>query len=176
LGLKIFITFIFVYMAAIGYLTVSKEKFIKKSAEKREKIPLIEFKNIKNYHITKSGVDTIVKAKEALRFKDHDEIKEVDILTFYREQKEILKAKQANLKQNKIFLYGDIFYQNEEGITLKSQKMEYDIKNKIISSKTPFTLNSKKALITGESFVYNRQKGIIKATKIEATIKETEKI
>ena len=100
----------------------------------------------------------------------------MDILTFYREQKEILKAKQANLKQNKIFLYGDIFYQNEEGITLKSQKMEYDIKNKIISSKTPFTLNSKKALITGESFVYNRQKGIIKATKIEATIKETEKI
>ncbi len=176
MGLKIFIGFIIFYFSSITYLTLFEKKFVKKDLFNKNEIPLIEFKDIKNFHIDKKGVDTIIKAKEALRFQDHDEIREANILTFQRGKKESLKAKQANYKNDIIYLYGNIQYENEEGLKLFSNKMVYKLKEKILSSQTPFTLISKKAKIEGDSFVYNRQKGIIKALKIKAIIKETKKL
>ncbi len=175
MGLKIFSLFILLYMTTISYLILSKEKYTNTELKNKKEIPLIEFENIKNYHLTKNGVDTVIKAKKALRFYDRDEIKDVDILTFQRGKKERLRAKEANYKNNIIYLYGNIIYKNEENLTLISEEMIYKLKKKIISSKSPFTLIAKKVKINGKSFVYNRQKGIIEALKIEAIIKDTKK-
>ena len=176
MGLKIFLSFILFYIGTISYLTIFEKKFKQEEFAKNKTTPLLEFVDIKNYTITTKGIDTIIKAKKALRFQDHDEIKQVNILTFTRGEKETLKAKQANYKNDTIYLYGDIIYTKEDGTKLTSNRVVYEIKKKIITSKTPFVLITKKLKVTGNSFVYDKQKGIIKALKINALVREADKI
>ncbi len=176
MGLKIFLSFILFYMGAISYLTIYERKFKQEEFSKNKTVPLLEFIDIKNYTINTKGIDTVIKAKKALRFQDHDEIREVDILTFTRGEKESLKAKQANYKNDTVYLYGNIIYTKEDGTKLTSNRVVYRIKEKTITSQTPFVLTTDKLKVTGNSFVYNKQKGIIEALKINALIKEADKL
>ncbi len=176
MGLKGFIVFIAIYIGAISYLTFFSKKFEDMDFEKEKEIPLIKFTDIESYNIDRSGIDTIIKAKEALRFSKYDELKKVNIITFARGLTESLRAKRAKYEKDTVYLYGNVLYKREDNLTIKTQKVVYKIEKEVIFSQTPFILTNDKVKIEGNSFAYNKQKGIIKATKIEALIKETEKL
>ncbi len=176
MGLKIFLGFIAFYIGAISYLSLFSKKFKDFEFKEKGEVPLIKFSDIESYDIDAKGTDTIIKAKEALRFSKYDKLKKVNILTFKRGMRESLRAEEARYEKDTVYLSGNVFYEREDNLTIKTQKVVYDTKKEFIFSQTPFVLTDNKIKIEGNSFGYNKQKGIIKATHIKALIKETEKL
>jgi len=169
-------TFILLYVGAISYLAFFSKKFNNKHLKNDELVPLIKFTDIESFNIDENGIDTIIKAQKALRFKKFDKLEKVNIVTFARGQTESLRAKEAKYENDTAYLYGDVLYKREDNLTIKTQKVVYNIKKELIFSQNPFTLINDKVKIEGNSFSYNKQKGIIKATEIVALIKETERL
>lgn len=155
-------------VVAFFLIIVSPEKNV--AVKKKRDLPQIEFEKVKNYHITLQGIDSIIKAKKAFKFADRDEMYDVETEGKRGGFHERLLSKIAVLKDGIFYFSGDVDYKRSDGISLKSDSLEYALNDEILISRSPFELRDEKGVVRGKSFKFNRKTGIVKAKKIKSTI------
>lgn len=139
------------------------------------KQPDIELFDVKNYEILTTGIDSIVLSKKVEKYKDYDQFYNIDVL--YKDNLNLidsLLADKAILKNNILYLSDNVKYTRSDNLALNSNRVQYDIGKKIISSNDLFELIKNNVKTTGNSFTYQMQKGIIEAYKVKSIIR-TEK-
>jgi len=173
-GLKIFAILLILFIAEITFLSTKEPKIIKVSKDDIE-YSTIEFTALQGSSIDKNGISDSIIASKARKFKTHDEL--YDLNTTFLEQgvSHTLSAKKARYQNDLLFLNGNVTYENNQSMKIKSKELEYNVKTKIATSPTPFTLTSTKGIMIGKSFVYDMTNGTIEGDKMQYSFEVKEK-
>ena len=140
------------------------------------KKPEIEIFNMKNYDISLDGVTSIIFAEKFERYNSYDKMYDIEAL--HKDKFKLINflvADKGLYVKNILYLDDSVKYTRSDDLLLSSNSVKYDIKNKILSSNIPFKFVKKDTITRGNSFVYDMQKGIIKADKIKTVIRMDEK-
>jgi len=146
-----------------------QEPYLVEKNTSHKKEANIEMLKIVNYSITEDGIDHIVKAEKALRFKDHDEFYYVDAIK--RPKSGILenfKADSGTLKNNNLRFQGNVSYKNSNNIKFNSEEAQYNLKSKVFKTSKDFKLEDNKTITYGTSLVYQTKDGKIYAENIKS--------
>jgi len=172
LAVKFLYYFIFAFVAIMVFLLYQKPFDIELNKTNKNE-PNIEIIDVTNYSITQDGVTHIVKATKALRFLKYDEFYNIDAIRKSKDYfLENLKAKSGRLIADNLYLKGDVNYANSDDVKFKSQKLDYNLKTKIVKTDVDFTLENNRTLTYGSSLLYNTVDGKIYANNIKSTIEE----
>jgi lipopolysaccharide assembly outer membrane protein LptD (OstA) len=133
-----------------------------------ENKPVVDFFNVKDYKITQNGVEVYSTADRAQRFKDRDILYGIDVLIVKQEGTDRLISDNGTLKDNILYLNGNVKYARADQFNLTTESVEYHELNKMLIGKTPFKFESKSGKAFGDSFVYNVKNGQIEAKNFEA--------
>ncbi len=161
-----FIVFFVFSSIFLFYKKVKTLHYVKSNYEK----PIMQFNNVKTYIISNDGIKAFIEAKMAKRFKDRDELYFIHSNRKIKKTKEQLSANKGILKNNFLYLYGNVIYKNDQNITLTSNTVIYNIKKDILSSKTKFKLIFNKNVVIGKSFIYFKKQQKLFASNIKANI------
>ena len=134
-------------------------------------IPEIELFNAKNYQIKENGVESIVISDRVARYKDVDKLYIVNAQ--HKDKKgwiDTITSNEAILKDGTIHFMADSHYRRDDGIALDGEEIEYNVKDKILSSNRPFIFSQKQSRTEGNSFVYQMKEGTISANNIHSLI------
>lgn len=138
------------------------------------KIAQVEMYDVQDHEIGVDGVVSITNAKKAVRYADRDELYSVDALLRRNGFINSLRADSGVLKDNVVYLVGDVRYVRNDGITFESSEVEYHRDKDMLEGKVPFVLSDTYNKTLGDSFTYLIKEGQIKANNIHATL-ETER-
>lgn len=167
MGIKIFVNSLL--LLAIGIYFVPVENNINKADEKD--IPLVVFEKPLMYTLTKDNLTRVVEASHAVKYKNRDEMFNASIVL-----KNIDKKKEFNqekIKSDLIISHGDILnfkdnvkYTRDDFISLKTQKMYYNIKDKVAYNDVAYSGNYYKNILNGTNLYLDTKEGIIKSKNI----------
>ena len=136
-------------------------------------LPEAVFKNFILMEIRKDGIKSTLKGKIGKKFKNKLVVENLEYNNISN-KKETIRAKRGIYKDNIIKLFKNIVYKTEN-FTFYTEMAEYNLKKKILFSKTKFRLITKNSLIIGDNLIYYRNKGKILAKNIDANIKVKKK-
>jgi len=169
LGVRFLSFFIVFFVFSSIFLFYQKIKTLHYTKPTYEK-PIMQFNDVKTYIISADGIKAFIEAKTAKRFKDRDELYFIHSNRKTKKMKEQLSANKGILKNNFLYLYGNVVYKNDQNTTLNSNTVVYNIKKDILSSKTKFKLIFNKNVIIGKSFIYFKKQKKLFASNIKANI------
>jgi len=172
LGIKFFSFFIIFFFLSSVFIIYQKEKTLK--PDKNQAKALMEFKDIKTYNITYSGIDGKLQAKSAKRYKYKDVFYGIHSSRNNINAKEQLWANKGILENNILNLFGNVLYKSDLNRTLSSNTVTYNLKKDILSSKTAFKSTFDNSTLVGSSFIYYKKQKRLIAKNIKAQI-HTEK-
>ncbi len=164
MGVKIFAIFTFLFMFEIIFLNTTQFK----STAKRKNIDYtdISFDKIDSYLITEKGVSSTLNSSKVLKYKDHIELFDINAMLTKNSKKNYIKADKSIIKEEIITLKGDVRYESNDSIEIKSENLQYNKKSKIVSNNEAFTFNSKNGNVKGSNLFYDQVQGIVKAKNI----------
>ena len=174
MGLKIFSIILILFIAEITFLSTKEPKILKVS-KKDINYSTIKFTTLQGCTIQKEGISQRIRASKALKFKTYDEL--YDLNTSFLEQgiRHTLIAKKARYQDDILYLTGDVLYENNQSLHIKSKELEYNVKTKIAKSPVAFTLSSNQGIMIGDSFVYDMKNGALKGEKMHYSFEVNEK-
>ena len=172
MAIKFLYYFLSVFAVIMLFLLYQKPYNIPTDKNSKDR-PSIEITDMVNYSINTEGISYIVKATKVLRFTDRDEFYNIDAT---RKSKKIflenLKANSGILIKDNLKLKGSVEYQNSDNIKFKSQKLDYNLKEKVFRSDVDFILEDSRSITHGSSIVYKSDEGKIYANNIKSIIEE----
>ena len=175
MAVKFLYYFIFAFVAIMVFLLYQKPYDVNLSKGSTN-TPNIEMFSVTNYSITKDGISHIVNATKVLRFVDHDEFYNIDAI---RKSKndflENVKADSGKLVKDDFHLKGNVRYRNSDNVKFKSEKVNYNLKTKIVKTDVNFILEDNRTVTHGTSLIYKTIEGKIYADNIKSTIEEDKK-
>ncbi len=174
MGLKIFAIILILFIAEITFLS-TKEPKILKAATEDVIYSTIEFTGLQGCTLDAQGISQQITASKALKFKTHDELYDLNSTFHQNGIVHTLVAARANYKNDLLHLQGDVLYENNQTLRIKSEELEYNTKTKIAQSSSPFKLSSDKGDMQGDSFVYDMKNQAIKGEKIHYNFEVDEK-
>jgi LPS export ABC transporter protein LptC len=166
MGVKIFAVILALFAAELLFLATKEPKKLDISKEDIN-YTTIEFIKLNGYRITKEGIKDSLQAKKAQKFKDFVTLDTIN--AHYLDDDNIshkLSSKIAKYKNDILELKKSVKYENNKTLTITTDSLIYDIKNKIAVSKTPFVLKKDNMSVFGDSFRYNIKDGIIRSINI----------
>jgi len=164
-GVKIFAIFTFLFLFEIIFLNTNKFKDTSKRKNNLDYTD-ISFNNIDSYLITKDGVSSTLKASKVLKYKDRIDLFDINAMVTKNSKKSYIKADKSSIKEDIINLTGDVKYEDNNSIEIKSENLVYNKKSKIVTNKEPFVFNSKQGDINGNNLYFDQENGIVKAKNI----------
>ncbi len=166
MALKIFAIAIILFLAEIVFLTT---KDFKDSSNGRKDIDFtdITFENIHSYHVTKEGLRAKLEASKVLKYKEHAKIYDIKTEFTHKNRQNNIKANEALLKGDTIHLLGDVNYEDNASLEIKSEDLLYNTKTKIVTIDVPFRLTSQSGNVVGTNLIYDQKNGTIKAKNIK---------
>ena len=174
MGLKIFTIILILFIAEITFLSTKEPKNFKVSKEDIN-YSTIEFKGLQGCSISDEGISERIVATKALKFKTHDELYDLNT-TFHKEGvAHTIRAKHARYQNTLLFLDGNVTYENNQSLQIKSEELEYNTKTKIVTSPSAFKLTSDKGTMMGDSFEYDMNNAHLKGEKMHYNIEVNEK-
>ena len=173
MALKIFAIAIILFLAEVVFLTT---KDFKDSTHTRQDLDFtdISFENINSYLVTQEGCNSKLEASKLLKYKDHAKVYDVKTEFLHQNQQNNIQSKKATIKGDIIHLMGDVNYENNSSLHVKSEDLVYNTKTKVSIIKTPFTLTSDRGTVKGNNFIYDQINGTIKAKNINYKSADTE--
>jgi LPS export ABC transporter protein LptC len=173
MALKIFAIAMVLFLAEIVFLST---KDFKDNSNDRKDFDFtdIAFENIHGYHITKDGIEAKLEASKLLKYKDKAEAFKIKTELTHQNRKSNIIAKKALIKDDIINLSGDVNYEDNTSLEIKSQNLVYNTKTKISTIDTPFVLTSNQGNVKGNNLIYDQKNGTIKAKKIHYISAEEE--
>jgi len=168
MALKIFTIIMVLFVAELTFLATKEPKKLK--TNKKEIVTSdIEFRNLSGASVDEYGLKNSIKAKKAIKFKTHDELFDIDAAFADEGLTHSIKAKKAIYENNHLTFENDVFYENNQSLTIKTQNLEYNTKTEVASSSKAFILTSKESTMRGEGFVYDMKNKNLKGTKLHYT-------
>ena len=134
-------------------------------------IPDIELFNAKNYQIKEGSVTSIITSNKVERYPQLDKLYGVN--AEHKTDKGIngrLLSDEAILKEGIIYFMKNTHYTRDDGIGLEGDSLQYNLKEKILSSDKPFVFTQSQSRSDGNSFVYQMKEGTISAQTIHSVI------
>lgn len=174
MGLKIFAIILILFIAEITFLS-TKEPRVLKVTKKDIRYASIEFKGIKGCSLDKNGISEQLTASSASKFSTYDELHDLNTTFHQNGLSHTLIAKRARYQYNDLYLSGDVHYENNESMHIKSEELEYNTKTKIVQSASAFTLTSDKGVMHGDSFVYDMKNQALEGGKMQYNFEVNEK-
>ena len=165
MALKIFAIVLVLFLAEIVFLTTKDFKDIK-SSKKDLEFTDITFENMHGYTITKEGINSELKASKLLKYQNRVIVYDVDTDFLHKDEQNRIHANKALLKEDNIHLTGDVHYENNTSLDIKSKDLVYNTKTEIATIKSPFILNTQSGVIKGNNLIYDKKNGTIKAKNI----------
>jgi len=169
LGVKFFSIFVLFFTISSVFLFYKKSKTLV-LRHTGASAPLMEFRDITSYNITFNGIDTILKAKSAKRYRTRDELHNIFTIKRDRGIEERLWADKGILRRSVLRLVGNVKYEDALSRTLLSDTVVYNIKKDILSSNTAFVSKYNNSVVKGSSFVYYLKLKRLYAKNIKAEI------
>jgi LPS export ABC transporter protein LptC len=121
------------------------------------------------YEFDKNGLLTIMNGKEAIKYKDRYEIKDINYTDNSQKFSANMKAKSGTYKNEVVNLDGDVVYIREDGFTFESQEAVYNTKTSIARVDKDFVLYQDKNTVEGNFLVYNNKLNTTKFSNVRAT-------
>lgn len=174
MAVKFLYYFVIVFFGISLFLLFQDPYVIEKKSN--QNVPEIIMQNVKNFELTDSGVLSFLQSKIVRRYKTHDEFEDVSMLKKNPNGLiDSVNAKLGVLRNNDLLLKKDVRYSRNDGLSLESQEVFYNLKTKVLSSNVDFKLSNQNGVSYGSSFIYDSDKGMIQAQNIKAIIKENNK-
>ncbi len=174
MGLKIFTIILILFIAEITFLS-TKEPKVLKTSKKDINYSTIEFTHLQGSSIDEDGISQRIIASRAEKFKTHDML--YDLNTSFQKKgiAHQLSSKKARYENDHLYLNGDVLYENNQSLHIKSEELEYNVKTKMLKSSSAFKLTSNQGIMTGESFEYDMNNEALKGEKMHYHFEVDEK-
>jgi LPS export ABC transporter protein LptC len=133
-------------------------KNIEQSDEKRDY--QLAFYNFEAMSFSDNGLDTILKSKNSIKYIDYTIFSNPILVKKNDDGKlQMVEAQYAKYSPDDyIIMRGDIYYIRDDGVELKSDSLDYDLKSDKIFSKSIYKLNFKDSVVFGNGFEYDVNK------------------
>jgi hypothetical protein len=153
---------------------------VEKKVIKREyvNIPLIVFEDSTMYDINQKEISQIVQSRQALNYKDRDELYDATIIVRNDKNSSDNISAEYILKQKEIYkLYQSVNLSHGDSSILTSDYIEYDSIKKIAKNNVEFILSYNDSQLRGKNLYFDSVKAIIKAenTYFKLKIKDKNK-
>ena len=173
MGLKIFTIILLLFIAEITFLSTKEPKTLQ-SSKKDISYATIAFKGVQGYSIDANGISEQLVASEALKYQYHDELYDINTTFHEGNLTHHLTAKQARHENGIFHLRGEVLYENNQSMQIKSEELEYNTHTKMLKSPSAFVLRSRQGDMCGDTFVLNTQKHAMKSKGIHYTLEVDE--
>jgi len=123
-----------------------------------------------NFSLSEFKEDTLGKrilAKEAIKYQTHLDLKNINLND---ENGHILLADVVRYKDNSVYMDYNITLTSQEGLIFSTEKIYYKLKDKVVKSTTPFTLDFNGSKIEGTNLEYSMKSKDVSADNIHASI------
>ena len=168
MAVKLLYYFVIIFLGIMAFLLMQNPYKLQENKSKSKQAN-IEILGMKNYSITKNGVDSIVIAKRVLRYDTHDEFYNINAI---RKQKnsivDIVRADKGSLVKNDLKLDGNVRYKRSDGVKFNSNEALYNLDSKVFKTNDNFILEDNKTITYGSSLVYQMKEGKIYAKNIRS--------
>lgn len=131
----------------------------------------IKMNGVEDYEMNYKEVVRHSNAQNIVRYKDKDTLKNPKMLYKKDDIVYSLQGQNGVIVGDLVDILDDVVLTSSDGLDLKTQKITYDIKKKIVFSHSLFELKNKALRANGDSFVYDLNLKQIQATKIKADYK-----
>ena len=121
--------------------------------EKALNFKSVEALNLQGYELDESGVLGFYRASSWERFSQNEE----DIFTNFKAYRKDfnLSSNLMKVANSQIFFRQNVFYEDINKTSIKSQSLDYDRKNEILSTKDNFEAKRGESVLKGEGLKYN---------------------
>jgi len=174
MAINIFVVFI---IALSIFLTNIK---VEEKVQKKQyvNIPLVVFEDSIMYDINEKEISQIVQSRQALNYKDRDELYDATIVVRNdNNSSDNINAEYILRKENIYKLYQSVSISHGENSRLTSDYIEYDSLKKIAKNNIEFVLSYNDSQLNGKNLYFDSINSIIKAqnTHFKLKIKENNK-
>ena len=170
MGISKFMIFLIIF--TIVFLFIEKDYLVQ--SVQKEKKPTVSFYDSIMYEITDVGVKQIVKSKQADVYKHKEILKDATIIVKANKNgyaTNIGNSKKMTKIGNKVILEDNVNLQFANGVNVKTQRLDYNIKTKIATNNVPFLVTRDKDTFDGKKLFFDSNKELIKAEKTKFRMK-----
>lgn len=158
-------------ICAVVFLVTTKEQ-VEIKVKKEEK-PSVTFENSVMYEIDSKSVKQVIQSQKADIYKKHEELYNATIIAKSDANETTSNSLSANHMvkiKDQLFVNGDVHFQSEDDIILKSQELRYNMKTKILQNDTQFEAINNNNIFKGEKLYFDGDKKQIIAKKTQFKI------
>ena len=168
---------IFVFSIIIFSIILTNFKVDDKVVKKEYKnVPLVTFENSIMYDIDDENIKQIVQSRQALNYKDRDELYDATIITRNDKNSSDTISAEYMLKQNDIYkLYQNVHLMQSDTAQLTTDFLVYNPISKIGYNDTDFILNYNDNTLVGRDLYFDGANSIIKAKNTHFKLKVQER-
>jgi LPS export ABC transporter protein LptC len=108
-----------------------------------------------------------ILASEAVKYKTHLDLKNINLKD---ELGHTVLADEVSYKDSSVYMDKNVILKSKEGLVFSTENIYYKIKDKVVKSTTPFTLDFNGSKIVGENLEYSMKSKDVSADNIHASI------
>ncbi|QKJ23427.1 LPS export ABC transporter periplasmic protein LptC [Poseidonibacter lekithochrous] len=171
MGIKLFVNILLALGIAAYFIPV--ENRISENTDKD--IPLVVFEEPLMFTLTEDSVTKVVDASKAIKYKNRDEMFDADIII--KNTKKNKKYNLDKLNAKMIISHGDIltlkekvFYRRDNFMTLNTEKLYYNTKQKVAYNDIAFNGKYNGSTIKGTNLYLDMNKNNFKSKKVHFEI------
>ncbi len=123
-----------------------------------------------NFSLSEFKEDTLGKkivAKEAIKYKTHFDLKDINLNDEYGNA---ILADEVSYKDGSVYMEKNVTLKSKEGLLFTTENIYYNLKDKLVKSTAPFTLDFNGSTIEGENLEYSMKSRDVSADNIHASI------
>ncbi len=170
MGLKLEL-FLAIVIVVTTVVTMSS-KLSESTDAKRTLHKEIEFGNTMFTEVTTEVMESVAFGTHGVRIGG---VLSVDNFVYHSQTVELLRAKQGRYTPKRIYLDGNVSFDQKGGFSYRTQHAYYDRHTEILYATSPFVATKGENVIHGERMAYRTQSKEVFATKVNAVIYTVEK-
>lgn len=153
MALKLFIFFIIL----TPLLLINTNVINNIKAKSNTLVPKVSFFDAVMYDINVENVDKVVNAKEVYKYENKDELYNAAlVLRNANNNSDTISGKYMK-KENEIYSFqGDVILRRDGDLELKTENIQYNIKNGIATNNVDFIFTYKNSIFSGKNLYLNR--------------------
>ena len=129
-------------------------------------VPLLTMGNFVMYELQRTGLQTIMAGTKALRYTERYIVNDVNFTDNSKEFMSNMQADNGIYKNNIVDLKGNVVYKREDGLTFKSNTLNYNTINAIAKTQDDYLAHRDKNSMRGASFVYDSINNTMKSKQV----------
>lgn len=134
--------------------------------QKFEDVPLFNISSFIIYELDKHGLSSLTSGVEAARYADRYTVKFMDYTDNTKKYIANMKANDGIYKNNIIYLFGDVVYFREDGLTFETQKAVYNKKTTIAQADGDYVLYEGTNKVVGKKLIHNNSLDTIQSKDV----------